>query len=83
MGEAWQSHAMESVGWRLPRHFVPRNDELIGASLVNNELHTCEDSCPVLVIERSFIKGNGPDRRIRSGLFLRSAATRRKPGQQV
>jgi hypothetical protein len=25
-GVAWQSHAMESATWRLPRHFVPRND---------------------------------------------------------
>ena len=30
---ARQSHAMESVSWRLPRHFVPRNDELIRGSL--------------------------------------------------
>jgi len=34
MGEARQSHAMESVSRRLPRHFVPRNDELIRVSLV-------------------------------------------------
>jgi len=30
---ARQSRTMESVGWRLPRHFVPRNDELIRGSL--------------------------------------------------
>jgi len=36
--EARQSHTMESVIWRLPRHFVPRNDEsfkrLLGISLI-------------------------------------------------
>ena len=32
--EARQSQAMESIGWRLPRHFVPRKDELIRGSLV-------------------------------------------------
>jgi len=26
---ARQSHTLESVSWRLPRHFVPRNDGLI------------------------------------------------------
>ena len=30
---ARQSHAMESITWRLPRNFVPRNDELIRGSL--------------------------------------------------
>ena len=37
---AKQSHAMESVGWRLLRHCVPRNDELIRGSLeVRTRLH--------------------------------------------
>ena len=31
---ARQSQAMESVTWRLPRHFVPRNDELIRGSFI-------------------------------------------------
>jgi hypothetical protein len=31
--EARQSHSAKSVAWRLLRHCVPRNDELIRASL--------------------------------------------------
>ena len=31
--EAWQSHTMESISWRLLRHLVPRNDGLIRVSL--------------------------------------------------
>jgi len=35
---ARQSHAMESMIWRLPRHFVPRNDDASGL--------TWTGSCP-------------------------------------
>ncbi len=28
MGAAWQSRDVASAGWRLPRRYAPRNDEI-------------------------------------------------------
>ena len=43
---ARQSHAMESMTWRLPRHFVPRNDELIRVSLIFITTHNARKAIP-------------------------------------